>query len=101
MVYTTIMARAKLIFHDKRVDGDEIVEMTIWQVPMPVAASDHRLKYSLFFGRKGERVIGYDNERGKGDHRHYRGREEPYVFVGVDELIADFIADVGKEREDG
>ena len=98
MAYNTIMARAKLIFHDKRVDGDEIVEMTIWQVPQPVPASEHSLKYSLFFGKRGERIIGYDNERGKGDHRHYRDKEETYNFESVDKLIDDFIADVSKER---
>jgi len=41
-------------------------------------------------------VIGYDNERGKGDHRHIGGKEEFYAFTTVDALIADFIADVEK-----
>ncbi len=40
------------------------------------------------------RVIGYDNERGKGDHRHLGGREEAYSFVNPRQLIADFMADV-------
>jgi len=35
-----------------------------------------------------------DNERGKGDHRHVAGKEEPYVFTPVEKLIEDFKADV-------
>jgi len=49
----------------------------------PVLPSMHRLKYSLFYGRPGVREVGYDNERGKGDHRHFRGVETDYVFRGV------------------
>ena len=40
----------------------------------------------------------YDNERGKGDHRHYAGRESPYRFVSPERLVADFDAD--RERWD-
>lgn len=47
--------------------------MVIWRVPSPVPPSAHRLKYSLFYGRPGVRAVGYDNERGKGDHRHFEG----------------------------
>ena len=42
----------------------------------------------------GTRVIGYDNERGKGDHRHVTGEENEYTFTSVDQLIEDFIAEV-------
>ena len=57
----------------------------------------HGLKYSLFFGRAGERIIGYDNEKGKGDHRHYRSQEEPYRFSSLEQLIRDFENDVERE----
>jgi len=43
-------------------------------------------------------VIGYDNERGKGDHRHLDGIETPYKFVSIDQLIDDFIEDVKRRR---
>jgi hypothetical protein len=66
-----------------------------------VPPSEHRYKYSLFYGRPGERIILYDNERGKGDHRHYGDREEAYVFRSVETLTADFLADVRRAREDG
>lgn len=36
----------------------------------------------------------YDNERGKGDHRHFGRREEPYLFTTPEALLADFDADV-------
>jgi hypothetical protein len=62
--------RAELLFH-QRIDYDDgaIVEMVLLRVPSPVPPSTHDLKYSLFYGRPGVREIGYDNERGKGDHR--------------------------------
>jgi hypothetical protein len=42
------------------------------------------------------RVIGYDNERGKGDHRHYAGVEKPYAFTNMAQLVTDFSADVAR-----
>jgi hypothetical protein len=48
-------------------------------------------------GRSGERMVGYDNETGKGDHRHHRNREEPYAFTSLGQLIDDLEADVEKE----
>ncbi|MDR3515548.1 MAG: DUF6516 family protein [Azospirillaceae bacterium] len=54
------------------------------------------MKYSLFYGYPGKRLVGYDNERGNGDHRHTEGREQPYAFTTVEALIADFVADVKK-----
>ncbi len=91
--------KAERLFYDKAVLPDgAIVEMVIWRVPEPVPPSTHGLKYRLFYGRDGERIVGYDNERGKGGHRHVRGRESAYRFVSPDKLIADFLADVSKIR---
>ena len=56
-------------------------------------------KYSLFFGRPGERLILYYNEPGKGDHRHYLDREVPYLFTTPEQLIRDFLADVRSLRQ--
>lgn len=47
-----------------------ILEMVIWRVPQAVAGSRHTVKYRLYYGRDGIRIVGYDNERNKGDHRH-------------------------------
>lgn len=90
---------AELLFHSKRVyDDGAIVELKLWAVPAPVRGSSHSLKYSLFYGRPGERLVGYDNEAGKGDHRHLGSREEPYMFRSAERLVADFLADVAEAR---
>ena len=92
------MAKAVLLYRDKAVlpDGG-IVEMTIWRLPVPSDERPHGLKYSLFYGRAGERIVAYDNETGKGDHRHYRDREGSYAFTDVETLVADFLADLRSE----
>ena len=72
--------------------------MTIWRLPAASAERPHGLKYSLYYGHKGVRLDGYANEQGKGDHRHYGDREEPYAFTSVEQLIADFLSDVRKLR---
>ena len=87
--------KAELLFH-QRIDYDDgaIVEMVLWRVPVPVPPARHSLKYSLFYGRPGVRAVGYDNERGKGDHRHFQGKETSYKFTTVEQLVADFWKDV-------
>ena len=93
------MAPARLLRHIKRQYADAaVLEVKLWEVPSPVPGSAHRLKYSLFYGRRGERLVGYDNEAGKGDHRHYGDREEPYAFTSPEQLVADFLADVRRIR---
>ena len=89
------MPSATLILHRKRLyDNGAIAELTLWLVPAAVARSNHSFKYSLYYGRGGQRLIGYDNEAGKGDHRHYGDREEAYQFTTPEQLIANFLADV-------
>ena len=87
--------KAELMFH-QRIDYDDggIVEMILWRVPSPVPPTTHGLKYSLFYGRAGVREVGYDNERGKGDHRHFQGVESTYAFSTVEQMVADFWTDV-------
>ena len=51
-----------------------------------------------FYGYPGRRVIGYDNERGKGDHRHFEQREIAYDFTSPEKLIRDFLEDVSQSR---
>jgi hypothetical protein len=91
--------KAVLLFQEKRTEASgAILEMTIWRVPSPVPPSTHGLKYSLFYGRAGQRIVAFDNERGKGDHMHIDGVERPYVFTTVEQLVTDFLAAVA-ERE--
>jgi hypothetical protein len=91
--------KAELVIRERIVFGDgAIIEIRIWRVPVQVPGSTHWLKYSLFYGRPGSRLIGYDNERGKGDHRHYGDREERYSFVSIEQILEDFGRDVEKLR---
>jgi hypothetical protein len=39
-------------------------------------------------------VLRYDNETGKGDHRYFGNRQEPYTFVSIEQLLDDFDASV-------
>jgi hypothetical protein len=89
----TILQRIRKDFED-----GAILEMVIWRVPTPVEGCDHPYKYRLFYGRPGERIVGYDNERPKGDHRHIDGREEAYAFTTVEAMVQEFIAEVAKRR---
>ena len=92
------MAPASLILDRKLLlDDGRIIQIRVWRLPEVDAERPHGLKYSLFFGRAGERIIGYDNEKGKGDHRHFRSREEPYRFSSLEQLIRDFENDVERE----
>ena len=90
--------KAQRVFYKKQQYAEGIVEMVVWQLPKPEPDRPHGYKYRLVFIQDGVRVIGYDNERGKGDHRHYGDREEPYRFVDVATLIQDFLNDVRKHR---
>lgn len=98
--------RATQLLNRKRIyDDGAISEVVLWQVREPVSGSAYRFTYSLFYGYPGLRVVAYDNERGKGDHVHRDGREEPYHFESLDKLLADFVADAkalrAKEGKDG
>ena len=91
--------KATLLLRDRvEFDDGTLAEMVIWQVLEPVEGCTHNFKYRLFFGRKGERIVGYDNERPKGDHRHLGPRETHYAFATVEQLVADFLADVEEWR---
>jgi hypothetical protein len=48
----------------------------------------------LYYGRNGKGIVRYDNETGKGDHRHVLNREYSYRFVSVKKLRLDFKSDV-------
>lgn len=74
------------------------VELVVWQVPTPVPPTEHGFKYRAVSTKDGVRMVGFDNERGKGDHCHLDGQEMPYTFTGVDQLVEDFIAAVAARR---
>jgi hypothetical protein len=92
--------RATLLFRERFVYADGgIREMVLWQVARTSRDRPHALKYRLFYGdAEGRCVVRYDNETGKGDHRHRGDHEEPYAFVSAEKLLADFLADVAAAR---
>ena len=71
-------------------------ELVLWQLPKPLAGSTHRFKYRLAYVVRGVCVLRYDNEAGKGDHRHYGERESAYAFSNPEKLIAAFEADIAR-----
>lgn len=88
--------KARLLFHDKVVELDGgIIEVKIWAL-VPTSDRPHGYKYSFVYIRNGQRVVGYDNSEGKGDHRHYGGLEVPYRFTSIERLVEDFLGDVGR-----
>jgi hypothetical protein len=90
---------AQLITSIKNVNPDgSILEVVIWKVPKPVPPTEHGYKYRAVYVVDGVRIVGFDNERGKGDHCHIDGKELPYAFIGVDQLLEDFIATVETRR---
>ena len=90
---------ARLITGFKNVNPDgSILELVVWRVPKPVPPSTHVYKYRAVYSVNGERIVGFDNERGKGDHCHLDGVESPNNFTTVQQLVEDFIVAVDARR---
>lgn len=88
--------RARKLFHYKARQGLLLVEMIIWELPEDRPQRPRQLKYRLHCGRERTCVVRYDNETGKGDHRHYGDREEAYEFLSVERLLLDFREDCAR-----
>lgn len=73
---------------------DAFADIVIWQLPSPVRGSLHSYKYRLAYVVADTCVLRYDNETGKGDHRHIGTVESAYVFTSIPTLLADFHADI-------
>lgn len=84
-----MLVRRRIIY-----SGSAFAEVVVWQVPQALPGSEHPYKYRLAFVVDGECILRIDNEAGKGDHRHIRGREHKYLFRSLDRLLADFQADI-------
>ena len=84
-----MLARTKEI----RDDGS-IVEVVVWELPEPLPPSTHSFNCRLFYGAAGICRVRYDNERGKGDHRHIGENEYAYDFTTADKLLDDFERDI-------
>jgi hypothetical protein len=73
-----------LKLNETRPDGVKI-DVAIWQLPSPSADR-----------RDGKTWVRYDNEAGKGDHKHVGADEQEvaYRFITVEQLVLDFLADI-------
>lgn len=87
---------AEPIFSSKFIYPDGAVrEMVLWKLPKSTSAHPRGLKYRLHYGYPdGRTEVRYDNEKGKGDHRHIGTREESYRFTDVETLVSDFLSDI-------
>ncbi len=91
--------KARLFRHEKYTDSfGNMAEIKIWIVPVSAHHPDG-VKYSLVYVVNGIRVIGFDNERGKGDHFHLDANELPYAFSSVGKLLKDFLLAVHEWKE--
>jgi len=91
--------KAERLVKERLSQGDNgFVELVLWRVPQPVPGSLHLFKYRLAYVVEGECVLRYDNEAGKGDHKHLGDTESVYVFSTPERLLADFWADVDNWR---
>jgi len=87
--------KAEVIIRDKRVTESLIIERVVWRLPQTSAERPHGLKYRLYCGTlEGKCLVRYDNEAGKGDHRHYGALEVDYSFSSLTALLKDFHADI-------
>lgn len=71
-------------------------ELVLWRLPKPLEGSLHEFKYSLAYVVRGECVLLYDNEAGKGDQRHFGGKESANMFTTPEQLVADFQNDIAR-----
>lgn len=83
--------KATLLFRHKTIyDDGAILQAVVWKVPHKVSGSTHSFKYRLFYGDN-KRELGFDNERGKGDHCHIDEFELSYRFTNPEQLMDDFL----------
>jgi hypothetical protein len=85
----TLVARTRVVYAESA-----FAELVLWKVPAPVAGSAHEYKYRLAYVVDGVCVVRYDNEVGKGDHRHFGDQELRYSFTTPEALLAAFERDI-------
>lgn len=91
--------KAQILLNQRQpVSKNAFVEMVVWRVPVAISGSTHGFKYRLALVVNGCCVLRYDNEAGKGDHKHIKELEIPYVFTTPQNLLKDFWNDVDNWR---
>ena len=90
--------KAEPIYLEKKYFSDgSFQEIKIWKVDKK-KDKPHGLKYSFAYIVNNERVVGYDNAEGKGDHKHYKGKEYSYKFDNLETLWSDFKNDIERYK---
>jgi hypothetical protein len=92
------MKSALLLDERHVVAANAFVELVVWRLGTRRPGSRHDLKYRLALVVDGLCVLRYDNESGKGDHRHVGKKENPYVFSTPERLLDDFWSEVDRWR---
>jgi len=92
--------RAVLILRERVIDEDgDLTELVLWQVPRsPKHPEGIRYRLAFLLADSRQPAILYDNHHPKGHHRHLGGVEEPYQFLSVDQLLADFQTDIRRAK---
>lgn len=80
-----------------QINESAFYEVKIWKVPKS-GFFNEGIKYSLTIIENGKRVVGYDNERAKGHHKHVGAEEVSYTYLGIEKLLEDFKKEVEKFR---
>jgi hypothetical protein len=91
----TELARRRIVYSER-----SFAELVLWRLPKPLPGSNHPFKYRLAFVVDGVCVLRYDNESGKGDHRHIGAKKRLYAFVSPEKLIADFKRDIARWNDE-
>ena len=92
---------AKSLLKERRaITEDSFLDLIIWEIPAPLPGSEHNYKYRLAFVVDGVCVLRYDNESGKGDHKHIMETEVNFTFNGLKQLVDDFLNDVEQWRQE-
>jgi hypothetical protein len=88
--------KAKLIYKEKsQLEDGSVLELVLWEIPVKTKDRPHGYKYRLYYGdSEGNCLVRYDNESGKGDHKHIGDKELLYHFIDKDKLLEDFYRDV-------
>jgi hypothetical protein len=90
---------ATLLFNERHIVSENaFVEMVVWRLPSSLSRSNHDFKYRLALVVDGRCVLPYDNEAGKGDHKHAGDEQISYVFTTPQALLQDFWKDVDNWR---
>jgi len=77
---------ARVLYYDKESKGLFVRELIIWEVPLS-NGFPQGLKYRFVLIHKGERVLGYDNKFGEGNHKHFRGKKIAVEISSKDEIF--------------